>query len=42
MTDPLLGSLVESYSRNFDRSSEVVCRTGLDFMLNECLTVMVS
>ena len=31
MTDPLLGSLVEN-SRNFDRSSEAVCRTGLDFM----------
>jgi len=35
-------SLVENYSKNFDRSSEAVCRTALDFMLNECLTVLVS
>jgi len=35
-----LKSLVESYSRNFDRSSEAVCRTAVDFILNECLTAM--
>ena len=35
-------SLVKNYSKNFDRSSEAVCRTGLDFILNECLTVLVS
>jgi len=35
-------SLVENYSKNFDRSSQAVCRTALDFMLNECLTVLVS
>jgi hypothetical protein len=35
-------SLVENYSKNFDRSSKAVCRTALDFMLNECLTVLVS
>src|SRR6202044_2183947 len=35
-------SLIKSYSKNFDRSSKAVCRTALDFMLNECLTVLVS
>ena len=37
-----IASLVENYSKNFDRSSEAVCRTALDFILNECLTVLVS
>ncbi|KAF5377914.1 hypothetical protein D9615_006693 [Tricholomella constricta] len=32
--------LVENYSRNFDRSSGAVCRTAVDFILNECLTAM--
>jgi hypothetical protein len=36
------GSLMANYFENFDRSSEAVCRTALDFVLNECLTVMVS
>jgi hypothetical protein len=35
-------SLLNNYSENFDRSSEAVCRTALDFILNECLTVLVS
>jgi hypothetical protein len=33
---------MENYARNFDRSSGAVCKTALDFMLNECLTIMVS
>jgi len=33
-------SLVDNYAKNFDRSSEAVCRTALDFILNECLTVL--
>jgi hypothetical protein len=33
---------MERYSENFDRSSEAICRTALDFIFNECLTVMVS
>jgi len=37
---PCLKSLVKNYSKNFDRSSEAVCRTALDFILNECLTVL--
>ena len=37
-----LASLLDNYSRNFDRSSEAGCRTAIDFLLNECLTVMVS
>jgi hypothetical protein len=28
--------------RNFDPSSEAACRTAIDFILNECLTAMVS
>ncbi|KAF9510505.1 hypothetical protein BS47DRAFT_1364501 [Hydnum rufescens UP504] len=32
--------LLENYSKNFDRSSEAVCRTAIDFILNECLTSM--
>src|SRR6266576_3056576 len=35
-------SLMESYVKNFERSSEAACRTALYFLLNECLTVMVS
>ncbi|KIL58939.1 hypothetical protein M378DRAFT_111586 [Amanita muscaria Koide BX008] len=37
---PHFKSLMSNYGRNFDRSSEAACRTGLDLMLNECLTVM--
>jgi hypothetical protein len=37
-----LVSLLDNYARNFDRSSEAGCRTAIDFILNECLTVMVS
>jgi hypothetical protein len=33
---------VDNYSKNFNRSSKAVCRTALDFILNECLTVLVS
>lgn len=33
---------MDNYSKNFDRSSEAGCRTAIDFILNECLTVMVS
>lgn len=33
---------MENYSKNFDRTSEALCRTALDFILNECLTVLVS
>jgi hypothetical protein len=42
MTNDALASLLDNYARNFDRSSEAVCRTAIDFILNECLTVMVS
>src|SRR5882762_4430464 len=35
-------SLVNNYSKNFDRSSKAACKTALDFILNECLTVLVS
>ncbi|KIL64202.1 hypothetical protein M378DRAFT_628576 [Amanita muscaria Koide BX008] len=31
---PCLRSLVENYTRNFDCSSEAVCRTAVDFILN--------
>lgn len=34
--------LLVSYAKNFGWSSEGVYRTALDFMLNECLTVMVN
>ena len=34
--------MLENYSNNFDRTSEAACRTAVDYMLNECLTVMVS
>ena len=37
-----IASLIENYSKNFERSSEATCGTALDFILNECLTVMVS
>lgn len=37
---PYIESLLDNYSVNFDRSSEAVCRTAIDFILNECLTVM--
>ncbi|KAM6501087.1 hypothetical protein JOM56_004101 [Amanita muscaria] len=37
---PCLTPLMESYSSNFDRTSEAGCRTAVDFMLNECLTAM--
>jgi hypothetical protein len=33
-------TLMENCSENFEQSSEAACKT--DFMLNECLTVMVS
>ena len=36
-----IGSLLVNYSKNFERSSEAVCRTALDLTLNEVLTVMV-
>jgi len=42
MTDVPSASLLDNYSRNFDRSSEAGCRTAIDFILNEYLTVMVS
>ena len=42
MTNAPLESLFKNYALNFDRSSEAGCRTGIDFILNECLTVMVS
>jgi hypothetical protein len=38
----MLESLLDYYANNFDRTSESMCRTAVDFMLNECLTVMVS
>ena len=38
----LLASLLVNYSKNFDQSSEGGCRTAIDFILNEFLTVMVS
>ena len=38
----LLVSLLKNYSRNFDRSSAAGCKTAIDFILNECLTLMVS
>ena len=34
--------LLETYLENFKGSSEAVCRTALDIILNDCLTVMVS
>ena len=34
--------LMENYSKNFERSSRAVRRTALDFILNECMTVLVS
>jgi hypothetical protein len=34
--------LVDNYAKNFNHLSEAVCRTALDFILNECLTVLVS
>ena len=37
-----IASLVENYSKNFERSHEATCGTAVDFILNECLTVMVS
>jgi len=37
---PGFESLIDNYSRNFDRTSEATCRTAVDFILNECLTVM--
>jgi hypothetical protein len=37
-----IGSLLQNYAKNFERSSKAVCRTAIDFMLNECLTVIVS
>ncbi|KIL68359.1 hypothetical protein M378DRAFT_196346 [Amanita muscaria Koide BX008] len=39
---PCLTPLMESYSCNFDRTSEAGCRTAVDFILNECLTAMRS
>jgi len=34
-------SLMHNYARNFDRTSEATCRTVVDIVLNECLTIMV-
>ena len=34
--------LLESYLENFEGESNAVCRTALDFILNDCLTVLVS
>ena len=31
-----------NHAKNFERSSEALCKTALDFFLNECLTVTVS
>jgi hypothetical protein len=42
MTNAPLESLFRNYALNFNRSSKAGCRTGIDFILNECLTVMVS
>jgi hypothetical protein len=35
-------TLLANYSENFDRSSNATCITALDYILAECLTVMVS
>jgi hypothetical protein len=35
MNHSATASLVDNYAKNFDRSSEAVCRTALDFILNE-------
>lgn len=40
LTTPCIASLLNCYAKNFDRTSEALCRTAVDFMLNECLTVM--
>ena len=43
MTDWLAIVLqVETYRRNFSRSSKATCRTAIDILLNECLTSIVS
>ncbi|KIM89201.1 hypothetical protein PILCRDRAFT_84944 [Piloderma croceum F 1598] len=38
---PCFSSLVDNYAKNFDRSSKALCRTALDFILDECLTVLL-
>ena len=44
ISDGMVGieTLMGNYSENFERSSKAVCRTAIDIILNECLTVMVS
>jgi hypothetical protein len=32
----LLASLLNNYSRNYQRTSEAACRAGIDIILNEC------
>ena len=34
--------MLDNYHRNFDRTSESMCRIAINFTLNEYLTVMVS
>jgi hypothetical protein len=41
-TNVPLETLMRNYYDNFDRSTEAGCRIGIDIILNECLTVMVS
>lgn len=33
--------MITSHTANFDRSSEAICRTPVDLMLNECLIILV-
>ena len=42
MNHSVTASLIGNHAKNFDCSSEAVCRTILDFILNECLAVHVS
>ncbi|KAF8227706.1 hypothetical protein L208DRAFT_1405029, partial [Tricholoma matsutake] len=39
-TTPCIAPLLNYYAKNFNRTSEALCRTAVNFMLNECLTVM--
>lgn len=33
--------IITSHTKNFDRSSEAICRTAVDLLLNECLIILV-
>jgi len=39
--NPFLERFIESRNRNFSRSSEAICRTAVDVLLNECLILLV-